>query len=69
LVFRDTNCFVNPVSAVGPVIERSLIRNPDWTVTIFWALLPSAGSLVSVCDQPPPNNYASVSVGVKQSAK
>jgi hypothetical protein len=29
LVFRDTNCFVNPVSAVGPVIERSLIRNPD----------------------------------------
>jgi hypothetical protein len=28
-----------PVSAggkrVGPVMERSLVRNPDWTVTIF----------------------------------
>jgi hypothetical protein len=28
--------------------------NPDWTLTIFWAPLPSTGSLVSdKCDQPP----------------
>jgi hypothetical protein len=31
--------FVGPVSAVGkrvgPVIERSLVQKPDWTVTVF----------------------------------
>jgi hypothetical protein len=30
---------VDPVNAdgkrVGPVIERPLVRNPDWTVTLF----------------------------------
>jgi hypothetical protein len=33
---------------VGPVIERSLVRNSHWTVTKFWAQLPSNGLLVSV---------------------
>jgi hypothetical protein len=33
---------------VGPVIERSLVRNPDRTVAIFGSPLPSTGSLVSV---------------------
>jgi hypothetical protein len=44
---------VQLVQRVGPVIGRSLVRNLDWTVTIFWAPLPSTGLLVSVCDQPP----------------
>jgi hypothetical protein len=34
-----SHAFVGPVSAVGkrvgPVIEMSLVRNPDWTVTTF----------------------------------
>jgi hypothetical protein len=40
-----------PVSAVGKLvgtmIERTLVLNADWTVAIFWASLPSAGSLMS----------------------
>jgi hypothetical protein len=39
VVVHVTFPFVGPVSAVGkrvgPVIERSLIKNPDWAVTIF----------------------------------
>jgi hypothetical protein len=41
---------VGTVSAVGkpigPLIERSLVRNPDWTATMFSAPLPSRGTLV-----------------------
>jgi hypothetical protein len=52
LVLTSLITYVGPVSAVGkhvgPVIKMSLVRNSDWTVTIFYAPLPSTGSLVSV---------------------
>jgi hypothetical protein len=50
--YRISHLSVGLVSAVGmrigSVIERSLVQNLDWTMTIFWAPLPSTGSLVSV---------------------
>jgi hypothetical protein len=36
---------------VGPVIERSLVRNPNWKLTIFWAPSPSIGGQDSLVDK------------------